>query len=199
MVAMTKVERTKKAILQSAEQVFLKHGYKDTTIKLIANEAALGYGTIYSHFKNGKEEVFAKIIEDIMAPLYKIAELKYTPRSKEEAWQFTYNNTYSYLTYAVEHKEIFKLIHEAKGFSQLIDEKWEDITEKFIQRVSTNVSIVKALGLIRDENYHEEVVAGALYYLGERYLWKLVLEKITIPIDEIARDIVTMYTYGLFK
>ncbi|MEY9970568.1 AcrR family transcriptional regulator [Lysinibacillus sp. RC46] len=196
---MDKRERTKAQILVAAKNVFLANGYKETTIKLIAKEAELGYGTIYSHFNLGKEEVLATLVEDIMSPFYKIAELNYTPKNKQEAFNFTFKNTYNYLSLAVENKEIFRLIHEAKGVSPLIEEKWESITDQFIKRVSANVEIVRQLGLIRNENYHAEVIAGSLYYIGERYLWKIILGKTDIPIEEIARDVTTMYTFGLFK
>ncbi|WP_431030409.1 TetR/AcrR family transcriptional regulator [Lysinibacillus sp. LZ02] len=196
---MDKKDRTRILILAAAKRVFLEKGYKDTTIKLIAESAGLGYGTIYSHFKLGKEEVFATLIEEVMTPFYEIAQLTYTPRNKEQAYNFTYNNTYKYLTLAIQNKEIFKLIHEAKGMSELVNQKWEDITDKFIERISVNVEIVRSLGMIRNEHYHSEIVASFLYYLGERYLWELILDKTAIPIHEITRDIVTMYTHGLFK
>jgi len=194
-----KRERTRVQILIAAKNVFLANGYKETTIKLIAKEAGLGYGTVYSHFNLGKEEVLATLVEDVMSPLYKIAELNYTPKNKQEAFNFTFKNTYNYLSLAVENKEIFRLIHAAKGVSLLIEEKWESITDRFIKRVSANVEIVRELGLIRNENYHAEVIAGSLYYIGERYLWKIILDKTDIPIEEIARDMTTMYTFGLFK
>ncbi|MEB2301692.1 TetR/AcrR family transcriptional regulator [Lysinibacillus xylanilyticus] len=196
---MDKRERTRAQILVAAKNVFLANGYKETTIKLIAKEAGLGYGTIYSHFNLGKEEVLATLVEDVMSPFYKIAELNYTPKNKQEAFNFTFKNIYNYLSLAVENKEIFRLIHEAKGVSPLIGEKWESITDQFIRRVSANVEIVRQLGLIRNENYHAEVIASSLYYIAERYLWKIILDKTDIPIEEIARDVATMYTFGLFK
>ena len=94
---------------------------------MIALEAGFGYGTIYSHFKNGKEELLAELMVDIMAPFYDIAQLVYTPKNKEQAYEFTYNNTYNYLTLAIDNKEMFKLIFEAKGMSNLIYERWEEM------------------------------------------------------------------------
>lgn len=199
MLSQSKAERTRALILSSAKEVLLVNGYLNTTIKMIAKKAGLGYGTIYSHFKGGKDEILAQLVEGVMEPFYNIAETTYTPRSKEEALLFTYKNTFNYLELALKNREMLQLIYDAKSVSKLINEKWEDITDKFIKRISKNVEVVRQLKLIRNPEYNSEVVAGFLYYTGERYLWKLIKNTTDLPIEEIAKDIATMYTNGLFK
>lgn len=44
------------SILDAAERLFLRYGYKKTTIDEVAQEAGVGKGTIYSYFK-GKDEL----------------------------------------------------------------------------------------------------------------------------------------------
>lgn len=44
-----------------AERLFLKHGFADTTMQMIASEAEASKETLYRHFSS-KEELFAKLI-----------------------------------------------------------------------------------------------------------------------------------------
>jgi AcrR family transcriptional regulator len=52
-------------ILQGAMQVFLKHGYADTSMDRVAAEAGVSKHTIYSHFQN-KEGLFKALIERLV-------------------------------------------------------------------------------------------------------------------------------------
>lgn len=51
----------KQEILKAAAKTFSLYGYKATTVDLIAREAAVGKGTIYTFFSN-KEELFQAIV-----------------------------------------------------------------------------------------------------------------------------------------
>ena len=177
----------------------MEKGFKEATVTLIAEEAGLGYGTVYSHFPTGKDQVLLTIMEEVMHHFYKIAEMEYTPNSKEEAFQFTLNNTTNFLKLAVEHQKLLALFYEAIGLSSLIRLKWEEITESFIDRIAKNVLIVKEKGLIRNPNFDPRVIAGSLYYPGEQYLWKIALNKTNKSYEDISRDIAEIYTYGLYK
>lgn len=192
-------EITKGKILDAAKLVFLEKGFKDATVTLIAEEAGLGYGTVYSHFTTGKDQVLLAIMEEVMQYFYQIAESEYTPTCKEEALQFTLKNTTNYLKLAVEYQKLLALFYEAIGLSPLIRAKWEEITESFIERITKNVLIVKEMGLIRNPQFDPRVVAGSLYYPGEQYLWKIALNKTNENYEEIASTIAEIYTYGLYK
>lgn len=194
-----RAERTRKKILDASREVFLAKGYKDATITLIAKKAGVGYGTVYSHFNNGKDEVLMNIMEDIMKDFYQVASVTYTPNTKEEALQFTTKNITDFLELAITHKEWLALFYKAFGHSEIVLNRWEEITERFIDRISKNVELVKERELSRNPNYNSRIVAGSLYYPGEKFLWKIVLEKTTQDYKEIARNIAEIYNYGLYK
>jgi len=54
-------ERRRQEIVAVAEAMFLKHGYADTTMQMIASEAGASKETLYRHFIS-KEDLFAEIV-----------------------------------------------------------------------------------------------------------------------------------------
>jgi len=65
---LTKAERTKLKILQSAEQVFAEHGYEGTTLDAIGEPVdVLGTAVLY-HFKN-KQVLYQETLRNVFRPL----------------------------------------------------------------------------------------------------------------------------------
>jgi AcrR family transcriptional regulator len=60
---LTKGERTRIIIEETALELFMEQGYHATSMRQIADEAGLALGGIYNHFKS-KDEIFAAIIID---------------------------------------------------------------------------------------------------------------------------------------
>lgn len=59
------MNKTKRAIFESAIKVFSKSGYNSATMDSIAADAGVAKGTLYYHFKS-KEEIFNFIIKEGM-------------------------------------------------------------------------------------------------------------------------------------
>ena len=55
-------------ILLSATDEFFEHGYKNASLRAIADKAEITIGNIYSYFKN-KEDLFGNIMENIISSL----------------------------------------------------------------------------------------------------------------------------------
>jgi AcrR family transcriptional regulator len=55
-------ERTRAAILDAAERLFLRQGFQATTVERLAEEADVAIGSLYAHF-GGKEGVYAALID----------------------------------------------------------------------------------------------------------------------------------------
>ncbi|KLU67612.1 biofilm operon icaADBC HTH-type negative transcriptional regulator IcaR [Desulfosporosinus acididurans] len=51
-------------IIEAAKQLFVDHGFKGTTTKMIAKEANVNEATLFRHFKN-KEGIFLAITKDL--------------------------------------------------------------------------------------------------------------------------------------
>lgn len=193
-----RIERTKRKILDAAKVVFLEQGFKDTTVTIIAKKAEIGYGTVYSHFPSGKEEVFLYIMEEVMNEFYEVTLREYSPNSKEEGYKTTLKNANDFLSLTIEYRKLLMVIHEAIGLSALIRSEWDEIIERLIERVAKNVMTVKEKGLIRDENYDPKIVAGSLIYPAEKFLWKLAFGKTEKDYKEITENLVGIYINGLF-
>ena len=50
---------TQRLIIETSEKVFLEYGYNKATITRISQQANVGYGTVYSHFR-GKDDLLNK-------------------------------------------------------------------------------------------------------------------------------------------
>ena len=53
--------RTHTAVLDAAERLFARHGYRGTTIEALADEADVAVSSIYSNFAGGKPDVYAAL------------------------------------------------------------------------------------------------------------------------------------------
>jgi len=62
-MTLSKGERTRQSILQSAYMLFLEKGYAATSMREIAERTGLALGGIYNHFEN-KDAIFSELIID---------------------------------------------------------------------------------------------------------------------------------------
>ena len=53
--------RTYTAVLDAAERLFARHGYRRTTIEALADDADVAVSSIYSNFVGGKPDVYAAL------------------------------------------------------------------------------------------------------------------------------------------
>jgi AcrR family transcriptional regulator len=100
-------EKTRVDLLQAAERVISRKGYHQTRIADIANEADVGLGTFYLHFKT-KNEIFIELIEHGAAELRKVlAEAKAGVRSPAEKLKITIDTI---LDAAAQAPELFRIV-----------------------------------------------------------------------------------------
>ncbi len=59
---LTRGERTRQAILDAAQRLFLENGYNGTSMRQIAHAAGIALGGIYNHF-NSKEDIFRALLQ----------------------------------------------------------------------------------------------------------------------------------------
>lgn len=189
----------KEKIIEAAKEIFLDKGFKESTIALIAEKAGLGYGTVYSHFPSGKDEILLHMMEDVMEQFYQVASRDYSPNSKAEGYASTLKNTTDFLYLATAHKDFLIVIHEAIGMSPSVQKKWDDIVNKLIKRVANNILKVKEKGLLRNNDTDPTITAGSLIYPAEKFLWQISLNRMDKDHETIAKNIVDLYINGLFK
>jgi AcrR family transcriptional regulator len=75
----------REVILDAADRLLARYGYKKMTIDDLAQEVGIGKGTIYLHFRSKEEIVLShvdRIVERVLEPLKAIAESDALPAAK---------------------------------------------------------------------------------------------------------------------
>ncbi|HEV2170057.1 MAG TPA: TetR/AcrR family transcriptional regulator, partial [Candidatus Binatus sp.] len=100
-------EKTRVDLLQAAERVISRKGYHQTRIADIANEADVGLGTFYLHFKT-KNEIFIELIEHGAAELRnELAQAKAGVKAPADKLKITIDTI---LDAAAQAPELFRIV-----------------------------------------------------------------------------------------
>ena len=115
------------ALLSSGKDQFLAYGFEKASLRTICKKAGLSTGAFYNHF-SGKEELFSSLVEPM---LYGFRKMYQDVISQEMADLTTgVENELTSITYAIAHKDEFRLLFEcSKGT------KYEGFKEYLIQEV----------------------------------------------------------------
>jgi len=189
--------RTRRKLLKAAKTVFLTHGYHETTIKMINEEANTGHGTIYAHFPSGKDEVLSFILEEVMDEFYKVADITFNPQTTDEAYDIIRNQLHAFISLADKHKNTLAVFYESIGVSILLREKWENILFAFEDRINKDIAYSQKKKLAKLDLDHD-IVAKVLLATGEHFLWEIVTKRNTKSIDDIADNVAKVYMFGLY-
>ncbi len=117
-------------ILQAAEEVFVEEGYENAKIRSIAEKIEYSPGTVYLHFKQGKEELFYEIHARQMDRFYQelkpLAEIEH-PVERLRAFGRCY------IQMALEHPKQYDLMFVSRIPLRMIpaDEKWSEVENLF--------------------------------------------------------------------
>ncbi len=186
---------TRKLILDTALDVFLAEGYTKTTIAKISQQAKVGYGTVYSHFK-GKDDILNKVVDNVLEDFYNLLEVPFTPENQEEARTAYYELVLTSFRLAEQHRPIMKVYQEALGQSDSIAEHWENIIDQFIKSSAGSFVYSKEKGMARE--FDIQVGAKAYILLIDRFLWEVVNEK-EKDLEHTTNVIMDMLFHGFFK
>lgn len=188
---------TRKKLLEAGRDIFLHYGFQKATITQIIKQARTGYGTAYVYFNN-KDELFIELMEELMDRFYKVAELSFKPTSKEEAYDMITNQVRLFLTLSIDDREMMKVVKEAIGVSWEIEQKWEQIRERFILRISEDILFAQSNSLAK-QNLDPLLVAKGWFYANEMFMWELVHHETNYSIEEVIQHLTTIYTSGLYN
>lgn len=188
--------KTRNKIIAAAHHVFLKEGFKNTTIKQIIKQADVGYGTAYSHF-NGKDELLIVLMEDVMNLFFEVARIPFFPESKEDAREIIYSQVFSFIQIADDERGIMSVFLEAIGLSSPISEKWEKIRSRLIQSIIKDVIYSQMKGLAR-KDLKAELVARSWFYSNEMYQMEIVTSEENYNLQEVAHTLTTMYIDAIY-
>jgi AcrR family transcriptional regulator len=186
---------TRKLILDTALDVFLAEGYAKTTIAKISQQAKVGYGTVYSHFK-GKDDILNKVVDNVLSEFYNLLEVPFAPTTLKEAREAYYELVLTSFRLSEQHRPIMKVYQEALGQSDSIEAHWKNIIDQFIK--SSAHSFTYAQGKKLAAKFDIQVVAKAYILLVDCFIWEVVNENEN-NLEHIANTIIDMLFHGFFK
>ena len=117
----------REALLKSGKEEFLAHGFEKASLRVICKKAGLTTGAFYSHF-SGKEELFDALVKPMLDGFSRM----YKTVIAEELSDLTtgVDNELTSITYAVRHRDEFRLLFECSAGT-----KYEGFRERLINEV----------------------------------------------------------------
>ncbi|MGL4798545.1 MAG: TetR/AcrR family transcriptional regulator [Cellulosilyticaceae bacterium] len=127
-------EELREGIVAAAEYEFLKHGYKDTSMRSIAKRAHTTLGNVYNYFE-GKEALFEALVGDLPKAIDQLIEEHEKEKIQHKAMG-TLEDIAQVLDEA-DYKKIGEHIFLNKGFAILMEgakgTKYEKYRQEFLQ------------------------------------------------------------------
>ena len=173
----TKGERTRRRLLEAAEQVFADLGYHDASIVKITEAAGVAMGTFYLYFA-GKQEIFDVLVEDLNTRIrHAMSEAsgKGVTRLEQERLGFE-----AFFRFTAEHPALYRVIRQAEFVSpRMLHLHYDRLAEGYIK----GLTAAKERGEISIED--PVVTAWALMAVGEMVgmRWILWGETREVPPD----------------
>jgi AcrR family transcriptional regulator len=123
--------RTRRRLLEAAEQVFADLGYHDASIVKITEAAGVSQGTFYLYFA-GKQEVFDVLVEDLNTRLRHAmseASTKGSTRMEMERLGFE-----AFFRFTADHPALYRVIRQAEFVSpKMLRLHYERLAEGYVE------------------------------------------------------------------
>ena len=155
------------ALLSSGKDQFLAYGFEKASLRTICKKAGLTTGAFYHHF-SGKEDLFSSLVEPMIHGFRKM----YQNVISQELADLTtgVENELTSITYAIDHKDEFRLLFECskgtkyEGFKEhLIQEvfypSYQEVFDRYAGR-HVDPALVRIILYMKFEEYMELIYGG---------------------------------------
>lgn len=161
--------RTRRALLDAAEVEFGVRGFHDASISGITRRAGTALGSFYTYFES-KDAIFRALVQDMSR---RVAEHAGTAvAGAQDGLAREKAALASFLAFAREHKEIYRIIDEA----EFVDpESYRQHYESTAARITARLRRAAEAGEIRADagELHAWAIMGMNVFLGLRYgVWE---------------------------
>jgi AcrR family transcriptional regulator len=152
-------ERTRRRLLEAAEQVFGRLGYHDASIVKITEAAGVAQGTFYVYFES-KQEIFDELVEDLNRRVrHAMSEASAQGTTRVEAERLGFR---AFFAFTAEHPALYRVIRQAEFVSpRALHRHYERIAEGYVE------GLRRAIGAGEIAEQDAEVAAWALMGVGE--------------------------------
>ena len=155
------------ALLSSGKDQFLAYGFEKASLRTICKKAGLTTGAFYNHF-SGKEDLFSSLVEPMIHGFRKM----YQNVISQELADLTtgVENELTSITYAIDHKDEFRLLFDCskgtqyEGFKEhLIQEvfypSYQEVFDRYAGR-HVDPALVRIILYMKFEEYMELIYGG---------------------------------------
>ncbi len=151
--------RTRRRLLESAENVFAELGYHDASIVKITEAAGVGQGTFYLYFSS-KREIFDELVLDLnhrVRQTMKEASSRGETRAEAEVLGFA-----AFFRFTAEHPALYRIIRQAEFVSpEMLHRHYDRLTEGYM------AGLREAMERGEIAEADPEVLSWALMGIGE--------------------------------
>jgi len=151
--------RTRRRLLEAAEEIFAELGYHDASIVKLTEAAGVGQGTFYLYFSS-KKEIFDELVLDLNHRVRQAmteAASQGQTRAERELLGFT-----AFFRFTAEHPALYRIIRQAEFVSpEMLHRHYDRLTDGYV----TGLRQAMADGEIVPGD--PEVLAWALMGIGE--------------------------------
>ena len=142
-------QETRQAILQSAQELFVKHGYAQTSLEDIVQQARVTKGALYHHFKKGKKALLYEITENLCrSTMDYVAEVA---TQNDDYWEQFMAGTEAYLDRC--QAEDYRRIVFVEAPAVFDSETWRSFDENYtIRPVMASFKRLMRVGIINEQS-----------------------------------------------
>ncbi len=183
-------QRTRRALLEAAEDVFAEHGWEVASIVKITERAGVSQGTFYRYFLS-KQAIFDELVDDLNRRVrHAMAEGAARGRTRAEAERYGFE---AFFRFTAEHPALYRVIRQAEFASpRALHRHYERIAAGYADALGASMD---AGEIARGD---PEVLAYALMGIGELIgmRWILWNEAAEVP-PEVIDDMMQFIRRGL--
>ena len=152
-------KRTRRKLLEAAEQVIAGVGYHDASIVKITEAAGVGQGTFYLYFES-KKAIFDEVVLDLNSRVrHAMTEAAEAGRTRAEAELLGFA---AFFRFTAEHPALYRIIRQAEFVSpETLHEHYERLTQGYVS------GLRQAMEAGEVAEGDPEVLAWSLMGIGE--------------------------------
>jgi AcrR family transcriptional regulator len=137
-------ELSRQRILEAAREQFVKHGYRDVSMRGIAKELGYSPGALYYHFRE-KADLFSAMTADDFHKLDRLLEevVRTSPNPGRERLELIF---LSFIRFGLENKRSFELMFliQEPGLESYTSQAKMASYEKFFNSVKESLQVINA-------------------------------------------------------
>lgn len=152
--------RTRRRLLDAAEEVFAENGYHDASITRIVERAGVAQGTFYIYFRS-KQEIFEQLVGDLNTRMRE-AMSKGVAAGEGARLDAERRGFEAFFRFAAEHPALYRVIREAEFVApEAMHRHYEKIVEGYVR------GLIAAMTAGEVETCDPTVLAWALIAVGQ--------------------------------